>query len=227
MQPDTNQVTNEPFEVPNDWTFKNKLVANAFDNHVRESLPWYDLVSGAVAHVARHYLPPSGTMYDIGASTGNIGKLLDESLTARQAQLISIEAAPEMAEHFQAQGILEVADATTYEYKNFDVATLFLVLMFLTMEQRQTLITKLISKCRKGGAIIIVDKIETPANYIGTINRRLTLAGKVATGVTHEQIIAKELSLAGIQRPLQLQELPSHAQTFFQFGEFAGFIIEG
>ena len=213
-------------EIPTNWTFKNKGVAKEFDTHVRESLPWYDLVSGAVAHTVRHYLPENVLMYDIGASTGNIGKLLDESLTARKAQLISIENAPEMAEHFEAQGKLEIADCTTYDYQPFDVATIFLVLMFLTMEQRQSLIDNLINKCRKGGAIIIVDKIEAKANYIGTINRRLTLAGKVATGVSPEQIIAKELSLAGIQRPLQDNELPTTAEQFFRFGEFAGWIIE-
>lgn len=213
-------------EIPTNWTFKNKGVAKEFDTHVRESLPWYELVSGAVAHTVRHYLPENGLMYDIGASTGNIGKLLDESLTARKAQLISIENAPEMAEHFEAQGTLEIADCTTYNYQPFDVATIFLVLMFLTMEQRQTLIATLIDKCRKGGAIVIVDKIEARANYIGTINRRLTLAGKVATGVSHEQIIAKELSLAGIQRPLTDKELPDTAEQFFRFGEFAGWIIE-
>jgi tRNA (cmo5U34)-methyltransferase len=213
-------------EIPTDWTFRNKGVAKAFDNHVRESLPWYDLVSGAVAHTVRHYLPENGLMYDIGASTGNIGKLIDESLTARKVSLISIESAAEMAEHFEAQGIFEIADCVTYDYKPFDVATIFLVLMFLTIEQRQTLIQGLIDKCRKGGAIIIVDKIETKANYIGTINRRLTLAGKVATGVSPEQIIAKELSLAGIQRPLKETELPKSAEPFFRFGEFAGWIIE-
>jgi len=213
-------------KIPTDWTFKNKGVAKEFDTHVRESLPWYDLVSGAVAHTVRHYLPENGLMYDIGASTGNIGKLLDESLTARKAQLISIENASEMAEHFEAQGKLEIADCTTYDYQPFDVATIFLVLMFLTMEQRQNLILQLLDKCRKGGAIIIVDKTEAKANYIGTINRRLTLAGKVATGVSHEQIIAKELSLAGIQRPLRDNELPSVAEQFFRFGEFAGWIIE-
>jgi tRNA (cmo5U34)-methyltransferase len=226
MRKDFDPMKEETFAIPNDWTFNNQGVANAFDRHVRESLPWYDLVAGAVAHYARHYLPPSGRIYDIGASTGNIGKLLDESLTARNAELISIESSGEMAELFQAQGKLEIADATSYDYKPFDVATLFLVLMFMTMEQRQTLLEKLIDKCRIGGAIIIVDKMETTSNYIGTINRRLTLAGKVATNCDANDIIAKELSLAGIQRPLRRIELPANSEPFFQFGEFVGFIVE-
>ena len=29
-------------KVPKIWTFENKEVANDFDNHVREQLPWYD-----------------------------------------------------------------------------------------------------------------------------------------------------------------------------------------
>ncbi len=212
--------------IPPDWTFKNKDVATEFDNHVRESLPWYDLVSGAVAHTVRHYLPENGLMYDIGASTGNIGRLLDESLAARNAELISIENAEEMAKHFQAPGRLEIADCTTYDYQQFDVATIFLVLMFLKVQDRKLLLETLLQKCRPGGAIIVVDKIEAASSYIGTINRRLTLAGKVATNVSYEKIIAKELSLAGIQRPLRVNELPSMAQEFFRFGEFCGWIIE-
>lgn len=214
------------FQIPNDWTFKDHEVANAFDNHVRESLPWYDLVAGAVAHVVRHYLPENGKMYDIGASTGNIGILLDKSITARSAELVSIESAPEMARHFRAQGKLEIADAVTYDYEPFDVATVFLLLMFLTIPQRTQLLNKLITKCNVGGAIIIVDKIETQSNYLGTIHRRLTLAGKVATGVSPDKIIAKELSLAGIQRPLQPHEIPTQAELFFRYGEFAGWIIQ-
>lgn len=214
------------FNIPSDWTFKNTEVAKEFDSHVRESLPWYDLVSGAVAFVARHYLPQSGLMYDIGASTGNIGKLLDTSLTSRNARLISIESSEEMRTHFEAQGELVIGDCTSYSYEFFDVATLFLILMFLTLEQRQKLVEELYSKCKIGGAIIVVDKIETKSDYLGTINRRLTLAGKVSSGVSAEQIIAKELSLAGMQRPLKDYELPVDAQQFFRFGEFAGWVIE-
>lgn len=213
-------------DIPTDWTFKNKGVAKEFDKHVRQSLPWYDLVSGAVAHTVRHYLPVNGLMYDIGASTGNIGKLLDQSLTARNAKLISIENASEMAQHFEAQGTLEIADCTTFDYEPFDVATLVLVLMFLTIEQRKALLQTLVNKCKSGGAIILVDKVETSGNYMRTINHRLTIAGKIATNCTPEQIIEKELSLAGIQRPLEQSEIPSSAQKFFQFGEFAGFVIQ-
>ena len=55
---------------------------------------------------------------------------------------------------------------------------------------------------------------------------RLTLAGKMAASCDPAEIIAKELSLCGVQRPLSPAELPHHAVEFFRFGEFAGWIVE-
>ena len=36
-------------DIPKEWTFENASVAQSFNQHVREQLPWYDLVTGAVA----------------------------------------------------------------------------------------------------------------------------------------------------------------------------------
>ena len=214
-------------DIPTEWTFKNLSVANNFDAHVREQLPFYDLASGAVAHVIRHYLTQDGLLYDIGASTGNMTRLVADSLKSRNVQTVSIEDSAEMADCFAGYGALEIADARTYDYKkNFDVAVLFLVLMFLPIDERATLIETLYDRMRIGGALIIVDKTEPASGYVGTVLRRLALAGKVATGTDANEIIKKELSLAGSQRPLRDNELPDNAYCFFRFGEFAGWIIE-
>ena len=61
-------------QIPDSWTFKTDEVAQGFDSHVREQLPWYDALTQLVAMIARHYLPVGATAYDIGASTGNMGK---------------------------------------------------------------------------------------------------------------------------------------------------------
>ena len=47
--------------VPENWTFESKEVADHFDEHVREQLPWYDLATqggssrGPALHAARRY----------------------------------------------------------------------------------------------------------------------------------------------------------------------------
>lgn len=216
----------EKLIVPSDWTFRSANVARGFDAHVREQLPWYDLASGAVAHLARHYIPEGGRVYDVGASTGNIGRLIEESLQARHAEFIAIEAAAEMAELYDGPGRLVIADARHVDLEPCDLVVLFLVVMFLPIADRESFLARLYASLRPGGALIVVDKSDDSCGYLATVLRRLTLAGKVATGCEPSEIIAKELSLAGLQRPIRASILPGNPQEFFRFGEFAGWIIE-
>jgi tRNA (cmo5U34)-methyltransferase len=216
-------------DIPVDWTFKNSSVAQNFDQHVREQLPWYDLATGAIAHIARHYIQEGGLIYDIGASTGNIGIALSETIKARKARFIPIEVSEEMAALYHGPGNLVITDATTFEYENFDVAVLFLCLMFIPIAARKALMKDLTAKLNPGGAIIFFEKMLPPVGYIGTALHRLTIAGKVATGSKADDIIKKELSLTGAQRPLSewfIECLSPHPVRVFQFGEFVGYVIE-
>lgn len=212
-------------KIPTDWTFNRADVARGFDAHVREQLPWYDLATGAVAHIARHFIPDGGMVYDIGASTGNIGRSLAATIKARRAEYVGIEASPQMAKLYAGPGRVDVADARSYKFEPFDVAVLFLVLMFVPLPDRKPLLGRLCAACKDGGAIIVVDKVHPPHGWLGTVYRRLTLAGKVATRTDARQIVEKELSLSGVQRPIDEFVLPVKAQEFFKFGEFAGWVI--
>lgn len=219
-------MTRPEFEIPTDWTFRSRQVADGFDAHVREQLPWYDLAAGAVAHVARHYLPENGLIYDVGASTGNLARLLAPSIDARNAGIIGIDNAQEMVDIHSGPGYILQHDARYFDYDPHDVAVLFLVLMFVPVKDRQPLLERIYDALNPGGAMIVVDKCDVDCGYAATILRRLTLAGKVATGTNADQIIAKELSLAGLQRPLDPATLPGNPTIFFRFGEFTGWLIE-
>lgn len=214
-------------EIPNDWSFKNSSVAQGFERHVREQLPWYELVTGAAAHLARHYIPRGGVVYDVGASTGNIGRALADVLEKRNATLIPIEESPDMAKLYAGPGEVRVADAVSFDYQDFDVAVCFLVMMFFPPAIRKEWVGKLTARCRAGGAIIVVDKVEAHPGYLGTAISRLTLAGKLSTGTDAAEIVAKELSLPGIQRPVSPRFFEAFGGVeFFRFGEFGGWVIE-
>ena len=176
-----------PLEIPQSWTFKTAEVAQGFDQHVREQLPWYDLATGAIAHIARHYIPQNGLVYDVGCATGNVGRHLADTLAARHASLIGIDPSEEMEKIYEAPGTFVCANAEEHDYQSFDLCILFLVLMFI---------------------------------------ERLTLAGKFQAGVEPAEIIEKELSLAGVQRPISLDQLPAAPYQWFKFGDFAGYILE-
>ena len=214
--------------IPAEWTFKDNKVAAGFEAHVREQLPWYTLATGAVAHVARHYIPEGGLIYDLGASTGNVGRAIEPTLDARGARLIPVEVSAEMAAHYSGPqvGRLIIADVRDVEFEPFDLAVAFLTLMFVPVADRPALLTRLRAACRPGGAIVILDKTEAQRGYAATVIWRMALAGKVATGVAPEEIVAKELSLGGVQRPINPAVLGDDAIEFFRFGDFAGWLIE-
>lgn len=214
-------------DIPVNWTFKDDAVAAGFEAHVREQLPWYGLATGAVAHVARHYIPDSGLVYDLGASTGNIGRAIEPTLDARAAHLVSVEASAEMAKRYAGPqaGRLVVADVRDVDFQPFDLAVSFLTLMFVPVPDRAPLLARLRAACKPGGAIVVFDKTEACSGYAATVIWRLALAGKVATGVPAQEIVAKELSLGGVQRPLNPDTLGPDAIEFFRFGEFAGWLI--
>lgn len=213
-------------QIPKEWTFETSEVAKNFNDHVREQLPWYDLVTDAIVHIARHYIPTNGLVYDVGASTGNIGKALAEVLNARGARLIGIESSAQMVLNYNAPGVVLNEDAVRVDYENYDVAIMYLVLMFIPVVERTNYLQHMYSKLNPGGAMIVVDKIISPAGYEGTVLRRLPIYWKSKQGASATDIIKKELSLAGNQRPITHTILPGSPTKFFQLGEFCGWIIE-
>lgn len=213
-------------QPPDEWTFKTPVVAEAFDQHVREQLPWYELTTKVVTHIARHYIPEGGLVYDIGASTGNIGLALAPTLEARNAHLVAVDNSPEMAKIYRGPGVFVVDDAEAMEYEPCDLVVCFLCLMFIRPRYRRALVTRLVDALNPGGALIIFDKSVPVCGYPSVVMQRLALAGKAEAGVPADEILKKELSLSGVQRPLERHEIPARAVEIFRFGDFAGWLIE-
>jgi len=209
-----------------DWTFK-KGFAKKFDSHVREQLPWYELVTESVAYIVRNYFPKNGVIYDIGCSTGNMTLALKELVFERNGKIIAIDESDEMCDVYKhsTDNLFEVSscDAIEHDYKCFDVAILMLTAMFFPVVQQEKFIDSLYQKMNKGGAIIIVDKCCDESGYFSTVMKRLTLYWKLKNGAKAEDVLNKELSLSGVQRPINM---PKNAKQFFQLGEFKGWVIE-
>lgn len=214
-------------KVPTNWTFKSDEIASNFDQHVREQLPWYDLATRAVVTIARHYIHDNAEVYDLGASTGNISRALAEVIHDRHARLTAIEVSEEMSKKYVGPGSIKTADITTFEPKKFDLAVAFLVLMFLPPDKLESTLQTWVAAIKRGGALLVVERFLPPNGYLSIINSRLTLTEKLNAGVEPLEIIEKELSLAGAQRPIEHELIEAYGGVeFFRFGDFAGYIIE-
>lgn len=207
------------------WTFESEEIAQNFDNHVREQLPWYEMVTDAVRHICCHYLPENGVLYDIGASTGNITSTLSDIIEDRSIRAISVEPSKQMCELFSGKGELINKSIQDVDLERFDVCVMFLSMMFIPVNYRMMLISDLLKNCNKGGCIVIVDKCPAGSGYLSTVLYRLTLEGKIRSGAKPEDIIKKELSIGGAQRPFDGSTV-SGAVEFFRHGDFAGWVVE-
>ena len=98
--------------------------------------------------------------------------------------------------------------------------------MFIPVNERKDLIERIRNLSINGGVIIIVDKICDHNGYFSTVLKRLTMHFKLLQGAKPEEVLTKEMSLAGIQIPICQTVLGNDAKLFFRMGEFAGWVIE-
>lgn len=212
--------------IPKQFTF-NKEVSKNFDNHVREQLPWYESATALVANLALSFIPNNGVVYDIGCSTGNMSKALSKLTGNSTINFVNIGSSPDMEPVFKGVGEIIIKDAVDVVFEKCDVVICFLSVMFLSKNDRVDFLNKAYNALKIGGCLIIVDKKQSTGTYIDLAIYRATLKLKLDAGATPREVIEKELSLRGAQRPLDddlIKEFDMH--QFFQFGDFVGFIKE-
>jgi tRNA (cmo5U34)-methyltransferase len=220
-------------DIPEVWTFESEIVAHKFDDHVREQLSWYDPLSQFVADIAISFLPTDGTIYDIGASTGNMTLRMMDEIMSKGADAISIEPSHAMAGRWRGVGELHRFPAEDFDFQRRppDVAIMFLSLMFMRTETREKFLSRLFDSLKPGGCVIIVDKgyLKLPETQIAC--KAATVADKQRSGTPADSYMMKELSLRGEQRPTNMQSIQRVAsdnglfsEEFFRFGEFYGII---
>jgi tRNA (cmo5U34)-methyltransferase len=215
------------------WTFETPEIAAGFDAHVREQLPWYDMVTDAVVYIVRNYLTEGNRVVDVGASTGNMIDKLMPLLLERKAYAVALEKSPTMvgvlegrfANHHNVRVIRE--DVQTCGWEQAQVYVVFLTMMFIPVHERKRVIDRLRTNLLEGGVLVVVDKVCDHGGYFATVLKRLGMQLKLQQGAKPEDVLNKEMSLAGVQIPFDPSMLGADAKQFFRMGEFAGWVVEG
>lgn len=220
-------------DTPRAWTFRDDTVAAKFDEHVRSQLSWYEPTAQYVADMAVNFLPKNGVLYDIGASTGNMTKLLADDIKAKGVVSFSIEPSHQMAKMWAGKGDLLVVEAEQVDFRarKPDCAILFLVLMFMLPERREAFMRSLLRSVTPGGAVFVVDKGFMHVPNVQIACKTALMAAKRRAGQHGDAWVTKELSLRGEQRPTDQEQLERIFQDegfayeqFFQMGEFYGYL---
>ena len=98
--------------------------------------------------------------------------------------------------------------------------------MFIPIDEREALLSKLNAARKEGGAIIIVDKFESAGGYLSTALWRMTLACNQNAGVDPAETLGKEMSLVGVQRPMPPNLLGRKGTECYRFGDFRAYLVD-
>ena len=195
----------------------NAQVADAFDDMAARSIPGYHAsLETAVWLATEHVAPrfPTGTLYDLGASTGALEHALLPHKACENWRFVAIDKSPEMAERAQAR-LAEHRRADRVQWRVEDVQDSVIedaamvvshyCLQFVAPENRHDIVARIYAGLRPGGYLLLSEKTCDETHESPYFRSRYE-AFKRANGYTQEEIDNKKKALRGVLMPWRAEE---------------------
>ena len=221
------------------WVF-NKNVAIAFDRHVRQSIPFYELIQKYIISLSEWFIKDNSLIYDLGCSTGETARNILKFNKQKRIKFkyIGIDNSKQMIKLAKKKIkkkniIFKTADINNILFnKNSDLFISLLLFPFLKLHDRQKLLKKIYSSLKIGGALIFVDKVYSENPLVQDIFNQIYFDSKIENKLTTTQILNKAKSLRGSMNLYQQPELIKFCKNagfkkidvFFKWFNFVGFI---
>lgn len=193
------------------WDFS-RLPPRELQAHMRRSIPGYDDGHNIIRLLSHYFINDHSRIYDIGCGPGRLTELLaNEHHDKTGLEIIGIDP---YVQHFPAS-FKEIEDSsfhnisftaescTSYPLKECDFAILYYTLQFLRPDAKQELLIKIFASLRRGGALLIFDKVIDDDPFLHDLQSGSYERFKLDQGLTPDEIINKKLSLMGCMRPLR------------------------
>jgi tRNA (cmo5U34)-methyltransferase len=193
------------------WSFSGS-VPEAFVEHVRQSVPFYDAGHQLVCDLSDYFCHPDSTCYEIGVSTGQLIRRLAEHHPHKPGiEWIGIDPVEEMIAKARQHcaGIpnitLEAGDALTYDFEKSDLFVSYYCVQFIAPRNRQDLINRIYERLNWGGAFLMFEKVRAPDARFQDIMVSLYNDFKARNGFSAEEILNKTASLKGVLEPFSTE----------------------
>lgn len=219
----------------------NSRVAEVFDDMLVRSVPLYSHVISMSAQILKAFLQDHDTVYDLGCSTGTTLLELSRSLAGLHINYIGIDNSSAMLEkarlkvdlynksnfiHFIEQDITQV------DIEPSGAIILNYTLQFIAVEQRLEFLKKIFNSLRKGGVLILSEKIVTPGQRINSCFMESYHDFKRSQGYSEIEITRKREALEDVLIPLAADENRrlleqagfAEIETFCRWFNFASFV---
>lgn len=224
--------------VPGTWRFDEE-VSQAFDAHVRKSVPFYDELQRMVVELSEYFVRDQSVIYDLGSSTGATLAMLGEAHAAKEnAQFIGFDLSESMVQ--EARKAVDRPNVRFFHKNILDVdfsppanfVTSLYTLQFLTLAERRELLARINHGLVEGGGLLIVEKTRAETSFFQDIWIELYWDYKRRQGLSPEQILEKANSIRGVLNPLTTEENLdllyqtgfSRVEVFFKWYNWTGFL---
>jgi tRNA (cmo5U34)-methyltransferase len=224
--------------VPGTWRFDEE-VSQAFDAHVRKSVPFYDELQRMVVELSEYFVRDQSVIYDLGSSTGATLHMLGEAHAAKEnAQFIGFDLSESMVQ--EARKAVKWPNVRFFHKNILDVdfsppanfVTSLYTLQFLTLAERRELLARINDGLVEGGGLLIVEKTRAETSFFQDIWVELYWDFKRRQGLSAEQILEKANSIRGVLNPLTTEENLdllyqtgfTRVEVFFKWYNWSGFL---
>jgi tRNA (cmo5U34)-methyltransferase len=234
------QVFREEIKKPSDFKF-GATVANAFDDMVERSVPFYNEIQRMIIELAAEHALPGTNVIDLGCSTGTtmigLNPLIDKSV-----KFVGIDDSAEMLkkcsvklndEAFDRDYELVLDDLhKEVKIENASVVILCLTLQFVRPICREKLLKRIFDGLVSGGVLIIAEKVLAEDSMFNRNFISYYYDYKRRNNYSEMEISQKREALENILIPYKLSENLTmlreagfgHTETFFKWYNFSGFI---
>jgi len=201
-------------KYPISWTFKDKQIAENFDQHVRQSVPLYDEIQRMVSELSWYFVRDNDQVLDLGVSTGTTIKTIHLNLPRHQVEYVGIDESEEML-HIAKSNLSfipnklfkhDLNEGLPSEINNISLAISLFTLQFIRVEKRIQLLRDIHRVLRPKGCLIIVEKIVGNDATTNEMFADLYHDMKRRNGLSAEDNVRKGTSLRGVMQPISLSE---------------------
>ena len=200
-----------------EWTFDG--IVEEFDQHVRRSVPQYDLGHDLVCKLSDFFLPYGASIVDLGMATGNLSKkLLNYHRKREDISLTGIDWIDDMVREAKKRcsddhrATFTNGNIVTFNIEPSSMIISYLTLQFIHPRSRQAIFEKVYQSLEPGGAFFLFEKIRAPTARLQDIMGQLYLDFKLEQGFNEAEIVNKQRSLKGVLEPLSTHEWLDMAQ---------------
>src|SRR5690606_28787498 len=239
MSKSKDNVFSEVIKKPSDFKF-GATVANAFDDMVERSVPFYREIQRMIIEQAAEFALPGTNVYDLGCSTGTTFTRLDAHV-AKQVRFVGIDDSKDMLDKCKAK-LKEANVSREYELKkadlhdDFKIENASVVILCLTMQfvrpiHREKLLKKIYEGLTPGGVLLVAEKILAEDHLFNRNFITHYYDYKRRNHYSDLEISQKREALENVLIPYKLSENLklltdagfNHTEVFFKWYNFSGF----